>query len=124
MICAALLHDVIEDTPRTFEDIRDAGFGRPIAILVRELSDVSKPEDGNRATRKKIDRDYLAGVSANAQTIKLADLIHNTESICKYDPGFAQVYMKEKEELLQVLTRGDESLMLKARTLVYNYYQT
>ena len=74
MQAAALLHDTIEDTEITEEDIRNE-FGPVIAKLVVELTDVSKPEDGNRATRKAIDRDKLAGVSAQAQTIKYADLI-------------------------------------------------
>jgi (p)ppGpp synthase/HD superfamily hydrolase len=121
-IAAALLHDVIEDTDRTYEDIRDAGFGFPVADLVREVSDVSKPEDGNRAARKEIDRRHLSEASKSGQTIKLADLIHNTTSICKYDPEFAAVYMKEKKLLLEVLTKGNAALYDRAQRLVDGYY--
>jgi (p)ppGpp synthase/HD superfamily hydrolase len=118
MLAAALLHDVLEDTDRTYDDIRDAGFGFTVADLVLELTDVSKPEDGNRATRKEIDRMHLATVSASAKTIKLADLIHNTESICRYDEGFARIFMKEKEALLAVLTEGDATLYAHATEIV------
>jgi len=123
MVCAALLHDVIEDTDRTYEDIRDAGFMCQIADLVLELSDVSRPEDGNRETRKAMDREHLTGISNRGKTIKLADLIHNSESITAYDPNFAKVYMAEKRLLLDVLKGGDEMLMRKARSIVDDYYE-
>ena len=74
MLAAALLHDTIEDTSVTEADVKKE-FGDRIAKLVVELTDISKPEDGNRATRKAMDRDKLAKVSDDAQTIKLADLI-------------------------------------------------
>ena len=122
-IAAALLHDVIEDTEKTYQDIFDAGFRHTIANLVLEVSDVSKPKDGNRAIRKAIDCNHLAEASSSGQTIKLADLIHNTESICKYDPGFAPVYMQEKRLLLEVLTKGNEVLHKKASELVDRYFK-
>jgi len=113
MIAAALLHDVVEDTPVTLQEIKDT-FGSKVAELVDWLTDVSKPEDGNRKTRKAIDRDRLAKAPADAQTIKLADLINNTESIVANDPSFAKVYLLEKKDLLKVLTKGDKTLYNKA----------
>jgi len=121
-VCAALLHDVIEDTDATYQDLIDAGFMFPIADLVRELSDVSKPEDGNRATRKEIDRQHTARASDRGKTVKLADLINNTDSITQYDPNFAKVYMNEKRKLLQVLKGGNSELMDRALKLVSDYY--
>ena len=88
-----------------------------------ELTDVSKPEDGNRATRKALDCEHLAQASNRGKTIKLADLIHNSESICQYDNGFAKVYMKEKAALLKVLVGGDEQLYQDAFNIVAEYYQ-
>jgi len=122
MISAALLHDVIEDTPVTYEDLISAGFGRGIAMLVDELSDKSRPEDGNRAVRKGIDRDNLAKASARAHTIKLADLISNSKSIVEHDPRFAKTYMAEKKALLHVLVNGDADLHLRAVEIVCDYY--
>lgn len=69
-----------------------------------------KPEDGNRKTRKEIDKNHLAKASELGQTIKLADLISNTSTITKYDPKFAKTYMQEKKELLEVLTKGNKGL--------------
>jgi (p)ppGpp synthase/HD superfamily hydrolase len=114
MVAAAWLHDVVEDTGCTFNDIH-MGFGIDIATLVGWLTDVSKPEDGPRWYRKKLDREHTAQAPAEAQTIKLADLISNTKSIMAHDEKFAKVYLEEKRLLLDVMTRGDAGLMAEAR---------
>ena len=113
-IIAAILHDSVEDCKTVSIGMIQADFGDDVASLVSDLIDVSKPEDGNRVIRKEIDRIHTASASARAQTIKLADLIHNTADITKHDKDFAIVYLKEKELLLQVLTKGNETLYLRA----------
>lgn len=119
MIQAALLHDVIEDTGVTIGTVR-AVFGDEVATMVDELTDKSVPEDGNRAERKRIDRERLAGVSANSQTIKLADLCSNTKSIVLHDPKFAAVYLEEKAALLAVLKNGNGWLWQLANSQLDN----
>lgn len=109
MIAAAWLHDVVEDTNTTLDEIREC-FGDVVHDLVESLTDVSKPEDGNRARRKMLDREHIARASAEAKTVKLADLIDNTQSIVERDPDFAKVYMTEKLRLLFYLREGDEKL--------------
>lgn len=109
MLAAAWLHDVVEDTSVGI-DLIEKEFGRCIADLVSGLTDVSRPEDGNRARRKAIDRKHSAAQSPACQTIKLADLICNTESIISRDPEFAVVYLAEKRELLAVMDKGDVNL--------------
>ncbi|HHJ17699.1 MAG TPA: bifunctional (p)ppGpp synthetase/guanosine-3',5'-bis(diphosphate) 3'-pyrophosphohydrolase [Gammaproteobacteria bacterium] len=113
MIAAAWLHDTVEDTPATLEDI-EAHFGTAVAELVEELTDVSKPSDGNRATRKAIDRDHTAQASLRAKTVKLADLIDNCRDITKHDERFAKVYLVEMGALLDVLGEGDAQLFQEA----------
>jgi len=113
MIAAAWLHDTVEDTPTTLEDI-ERGFGRGVAALVGELTDVSNPGDGNRAVRKAIDRAHLARASARAKTVKLADLIDNCRDVCKHDERFARVFVLEMVDLLQVLGEGDVRLHAQA----------
>ena len=90
--------------------------------MVVELTDISKPEDGNRATRKAMDRDKLAKVSDDAQTIKLADLISNGKDIAINDPKFAKVFLNEKRQLLEVLDRGDPALMKQAKNILDTYF--
>jgi hypothetical protein len=116
MIAAAWLHDTVEDTPATLDDIEEY-FGAAVAELVEELTDVSKPSDGNRARRKEIDRMHSAQASARSKTVKLADLIDNCKDIAKHDERFARVYLVEMGALLDVLTDGDQSLLSEARKL-------
>lgn len=106
---AALLHDVVEDTKVTLDQVRES-FGETVAVYVEQLTDVSKPEDGNRATRKAIDLAHTALASPEAKTIKLADLISNSRSIIERDPVFAITYLAEKRALLEVLKEGDPEL--------------
>ena len=117
MLAAAYLHDTVEDTGVSIVDIQKE-FGNEVASLVSWLTDVSKPEQGNRAVRKAIDREHTAMAPAAAQTVKLADLIANSRSILAHDPAFAKVYLEEKRMLLEVLTRGDATLMARARQIV------
>lgn len=109
MVAAAWLHDVVEDTGVTLELIRSE-FGSEVADLVGWLTDVSRPDHGNRAARKAVDRAHTAAAPAEAQSIKLCDLISNTRSIVAHDPEFARVYLAEKRELLAVMTKGDARL--------------
>jgi|AntRauTorcE11898_2_1112593.scaffolds.fasta_scaffold75455_1 (p)ppGpp synthase/HD superfamily hydrolase len=99
-ICAAWLHDVVEDTAVTIELI-ETEFGKDVAELVGWLTDVSKPEDGNRAERKAIDRKHTAQAPKRAKFVKLADLISNTSSIVEHDAKFAKVYLAEKRLLIR-----------------------
>ena len=117
MICAAWLHDTVEDTPITLDEIERV-FGFDVATLVEMLTDVSKRSDGNRKARKAIDRAHTAQASPAAKTIKLADLIDNTRSIVERDPEFAKVYLAEKALLIEVLRDGDPALWAKAAAML------
>lgn len=119
--CATLLHDVLEDTQVTYDLLVDV-FGEVIADLVLQVTDVSKPEDGNRATRKALDRAHLARSNYFGASIKLADLISNSQSINRHDPKFAKVYMREKRDLLEVLGHGNPYLLEAAKVIVDNYF--
>lgn len=112
-VAAAWLHDTVEDTGVTLELIRKE-FGDEVSTLVGWLTDVSRPDHGNRAARKAVDRAHTASAPAEAQTIKLADLICNTKSIVAHDPEFARVYLAEKRALLEVMTKGDARLRERA----------
>jgi (p)ppGpp synthase/HD superfamily hydrolase len=103
-IQAALLHDVVEDTALTVEFLSGM-FGKEVATMVDWLTDVSKPDDGNRDIRKTMDREHLAAAPRDAQFVKVADLISNANDICEGSEGFARIYMKEKELLLGAMTK-------------------
>lgn len=113
-LAAAALHDVVEDTGVTIDLIRIT-FGDAVASLVNDLTDVSKPSDGNRRTRKELDRQHTADASPAAKSVKLADLISNGRSIVPNDPNFARVYLREKAAILDVCHDADPGLMAEAR---------
>lgn len=117
LLCAAWLHDIVEDTPCTFNDIY-IYFGPKVTNLVEMVTDISRYSDGNRQTRKIIDKEHLSKASPEGQTLKLADLIDNTISIMKYDPKFSITYLNEKKELLKVLTKGNVNLYNMAMEIV------
>jgi (p)ppGpp synthase/HD superfamily hydrolase len=118
MVAAAYLHDVVEDTPVTLAEI-ESEFGPAVASLVEQLTDVSVLSDGNRAVRKEIDRQHSARATPEGQTIKLADLIDNSDTITRYDPGFAVRYMREKRALLEVMVDGNPALRERAWAIVH-----
>jgi len=122
ILTAAVLHDVVEDTSTTIEEIYSE-FGDRVGNLVADLTDVSKPEDGNRAYRKTLDREHTAAAHADAKTVKLADLIHNAESIIASDPNFAITFMREKEALLEVLKDGDAILWKRAQQTLQRFQE-
>ena len=104
----------------TLEEIRLA-FGDGVAELVDWLTDVSRPGDGNRRIRRAIDLEHTARASPAAKTIKLADLIDNSETIARHDrTGFWPVYRREKLALLQVLKDGDPKLWSRAAAKANN----
>ena len=116
-LAAAWLHDVVEDCGVGHGQIF-AQFGRTVSEYVFWLTDVSRPIDGNREARKRLDRWHVVRAPGMAQTIKLADMIDNTRSIVKHDPKFARVYLKEKMLLLDVLLKSDRDLWHEAYDLV------
>jgi (p)ppGpp synthase/HD superfamily hydrolase len=127
ILAAAWLHDVVEDCNVSLETI-ESEFGSAVASYVAGLSDVSKPEDGNRKARKLKDLQHTAIQCVEVKSIKLADLISNSLSILLEDhpdaKAFAKLYIKEKIALMEVLKEGDAGLYALARNLVEDYLAT
>ncbi len=85
-VIAAFLHDVVEDTPYTIEDIRER-FGDDVAFLV----DVVTKKKGHKVVQsKQIDnfRQILASMQydVRALLIKLADRLHNMRTLSSMKP--------------------------------------
>ena len=119
MLMAAALHDVVEDTPFTVEDIRKH-FGNKVAVLVEALTHDKSDERGKlkRAERKRLDRLQDAENDGDAQTIRAADMLHNAPSMKKYDPKFWEKVKLEMAETIKVLTKADNTLLRKLKKVV------
>ena len=116
MVCAAWLHDTVEDTDTTISEIYYS-FNVTIAYYVEMLTDLTIKSDGNRMYRKGLERRRIARAIPQIKTIKLADLIDNTKSIVAQDSTFAKIYLKEKLLLLRVLKEGQPKLWTEANRI-------
>ncbi|MCM1347951.1 MAG: RelA/SpoT family protein [Firmicutes bacterium] len=88
-ICAALLHDVVEDTDFTVDDIRQQ-FGPKIADLVSGLTKISGGIFGDKASAQAENfRKLLLTMSEDIRVvlIKMADRLHNMRTLSSMPPG-------------------------------------
>jgi GTP diphosphokinase / guanosine-3',5'-bis(diphosphate) 3'-diphosphatase len=82
VLAAALLHDTIEDTATTLEELRKA-FGTRVAGIVAEVTDDKRL---SKAERKRLQLDNASHVSRDAQQLKLADKLCNLREILSSPP--------------------------------------
>lgn len=112
-LVTALLHDTFEDTDVTLEQITEL-FGADVAVMVHQVSKVSKKSDGNREVRKNLDLAHYAAAEPRAQTVKVADVRSNTRDVVDMDVKFAKLYLPEQRAKLDVLTKADPDLRAAA----------
>lgn len=115
-VMAAFLHDTIEDTWVTYDDI-SSRFGEAVAILVSELTDPTCLALGNafkdtlRAKRKAIMRQSIAGASRGARIIKLFDRIDNLREMPLAPPNkYIRMYLEESRLLAEAIGYCDLGL--------------
>ncbi|MDR2033810.1 MAG: HD domain-containing protein [Helicobacteraceae bacterium] len=83
ILCAAILHDTIEDTDTTAEELREI-FGDAVTDLVLEVSDDKALE---YSERKRLQIEHTPQSSHKAKQIKLADKICNLRDIVVSPPS-------------------------------------
>lgn len=135
MVCTALGHDLLEDTPNTVGSIREALMqfdfdSFDIGLILHGITSLTNTftwtrfRDKNRFERLEM---YLNWLEHNTksypwiQTIKYADIIDNCRNIRELDPTFAETYLEEKRRTLAVLTGGDPELYGMALNIINNF---
>jgi guanosine-3',5'-bis(diphosphate) 3'-pyrophosphohydrolase len=84
VLCAAMLHDTIEDTGTTEEELR-AEFGDRVTDIVLEVTDdKALPKD----IRKQLQIEHAPRLSREAKLVKLADKISNLRDIITAPPDW------------------------------------
>jgi guanosine-3',5'-bis(diphosphate) 3'-pyrophosphohydrolase len=83
VLAAALLHDTIEDTATTAEELH-AEFGGRIAAMVEEVTD---DQSLPKADRKRLQIEHAPDLSPGARLVKLADKICNLRDVADRPPA-------------------------------------
>ena len=100
-IAAGLLHDSVEDTPATNEEIA-AGFGDQVAHIVEGVTKIDKIQFANREDRQaeNVRKMLLAMVSdVRVVLIKLADRLHNMRTLEHLRPDRQEAIARETQEI-------------------------
>lgn len=120
---AALLHDTIEDTNATYEEIQKV-FGKSVCDLVYFLTDDLTPKDGNRKLRKEKYLEKLLNSPYEAKCLKIADVLANVRNLAEVvpaeDKGFAIKYVGEKQQMVEAFKTLKER---KKRDKRYYWYK-
>jgi guanosine-3',5'-bis(diphosphate) 3'-pyrophosphohydrolase len=81
-IIAAILHDVIEDTDATIEQVQEI-FGSTVASIVMEVTD---DKSLSKLDRKRLQVEKAPSKSSSAKAVKLADKLYNLRDLCRCCP--------------------------------------
>jgi (p)ppGpp synthase/HD superfamily hydrolase len=101
---AAILHDTLEDTETTPEEL-DARFGVEVRWIVEEVTD---DKQFSKAERKRLQIVHAKHLSARAKLVKMADKIANLRSLMQAPP--VEWSMKQKREYVAWSDRVGEGL--------------
>jgi len=100
-IAAGLLHDSVEDTPATNEEI-EAKFGDQVAHIVEGVTKIDKIQFANREDRQaeNVRKMLLAMVSdVRVVLIKLADRLHNMRTLEHLKPDRQEAIARETQDI-------------------------
>lgn len=86
-IIAAILHDTVEDTDATLQEITEH-FGEAVAHVVGEVTDDKRL---SKVTRKRLQVEHAKHASEHARCVKLADKLYNLRDLLQVPPrGWAR----------------------------------
>lgn len=123
ILSAALLHDVLEDTEVTKEELQvflnetlsSADAQRTLDIVIELTDEYTKTTypGWNRKKRKEMEAERIEKTSPAAQTVKYADILDNCDEIVSCDPQFARVFLRECKMILKKIKKGNPELYKK-----------
>jgi (p)ppGpp synthase/HD superfamily hydrolase len=106
VLCAAVLHDVVEDTPCTVEEI-EAAFGPKVAEFVRWVT-IPRPAPGQaKAEVKEAYLRRLRHAPAQARLVKLADRASNVQTLRNLAPERQRYYFAQTVTYIVPLAEMD-----------------
>ena len=109
-IIAAYLHDTVEDVKRVTHPIIKAAFGDDVGGLVHGMTKNEYPANTTRKEKKRLEADRLALCDGRVQTIKCADITHNSGTILQFDLKFGALYLQENLRALEMMTDANPAL--------------
>ena len=87
LLMAAILHDCVEDTDTTIEEIED-NFGKEVREIVEQVTDDKSLQ---KLERKRLQIEHASACSPKAKLLKLADKLYNLRDLLKCTPeGWTQ----------------------------------
>lgn len=121
VICAALLHDTIEDTDTTFEEL-ERNFGLIVTNIVREVTNDMTLSSAERRLKEAAS---IRGISNQAKLVKLADKIANIRDISTMPPVGWTLAKKEAyfDFSLTIAEHAKDASQLLYDVFVYDYHK-
>ncbi|MBS0605195.1 MAG: bifunctional (p)ppGpp synthetase/guanosine-3',5'-bis(diphosphate) 3'-pyrophosphohydrolase [Verrucomicrobia bacterium] len=124
VILGALLHDTVEDTQTTFEEIENK-FGKQVANLVREVTD---DKSLAKEARKRLQVINASHKSKGAAQIKLADKLYNLNDLLRAPPAdWTQTridrYYEWAQSVVDRLPKANDKLSEAVDDVINTYWE-
>lgn len=124
IIIGALLHDTVEDTETTFEEIEKA-FGKQVASYVREVTD---DKTATAADRRRLQVINAPKISKGATAICLADKLYNVIDLLHNPPeGWSRIrverYYQWVQSVIDRLPETNEKLKGETQKIINSYWE-
>ena len=119
VLCAAVLHDTIEDTETTADEIREL-FGDQVTSIVLEVTD---DKSLDKDIRKKLQIEHAPHLSREAKLVKLADKICNLRDILVAPPaGWSAERKREYFDWAEQVVAGLRGINHRLEAVFYGLY--
>lgn len=118
ILIAAVLHDTVEDTDTTPEEI-EAQFGARVRELVDEVTD---DKSLSKSARKQAQIEHASHLSKDAAIIKLADKLCNCRDIIERPPAWEHerklAYFEWARQVIEQLPQTNEALFNACHAMI------